>query len=90
MTFDAFVYFENTASRQYIVLCVYLAKSGKSAILTINIFAEVQVSMDVVFSGMRPTGRLHLGHMAGALSNWVKLQEDHECYFSIVDWHALM
>ncbi|MDR1578950.1 MAG: tryptophan--tRNA ligase [Synergistaceae bacterium] len=46
--------------------------------------------MDVVFSGMRPTGRLHLGHMAGALSNWVKLQEDHECYFSIVDWHALM
>jgi tryptophanyl-tRNA synthetase len=46
--------------------------------------------MDIVFSGMRPTGRLHLGHMAGALSNWVRLQSDHECYFSIVDWHALM
>ena len=43
-----------------------------------------------VFSGMRPTGRLHLGHMAGALTNWVRLQEDHECYYSIVDWHALM
>jgi tryptophanyl-tRNA synthetase len=43
-----------------------------------------------VFSGMRPTGKLHLGHMAGALTNWVKLQEDHECYYSIVDWHALM
>lgn len=46
--------------------------------------------MDVVFSGMRPTGRLHLGHMAGALTNWVKLQDDHECYYSLVDWHALM
>ena len=43
-----------------------------------------------VFSGMRPTGKLHLGHMAGALINWVKLQDDHECYYSIVDWHALM
>jgi len=46
--------------------------------------------MDIVFSGMRPTGRLHLGHMAGALANWVKLQDDHECYYCIVDWHALM
>ncbi|MDR1471657.1 MAG: tryptophan--tRNA ligase [Synergistaceae bacterium] len=46
--------------------------------------------MEVVFSGMRPTGRLHLGHMAGALTNWVRLQDDHECYFSLVDWHALM
>lgn len=46
--------------------------------------------MERVFSGMRPTGRLHLGHMAGALTNWVKLQEDHECFYSIVDWHALM
>ncbi|MDR1965787.1 MAG: tryptophan--tRNA ligase [Synergistaceae bacterium] len=46
--------------------------------------------MEVVFSGMRPTGRLHLGHMAGALSNWVLLQESHDCYYSIVDWHALM
>ncbi|MDR3331000.1 MAG: tryptophan--tRNA ligase [Synergistaceae bacterium] len=43
-----------------------------------------------VFSGMRPTGRLHLGHMAGALTNWVRLQDECECYYSIVDWHALM
>ena len=43
-----------------------------------------------VFSGMRPTGPLHLGHMAGALSNWIKLQDEHECYYSVVDWHALM
>jgi tryptophanyl-tRNA synthetase len=46
--------------------------------------------MDRIFSGMRPTGRLHLGHMAGALTNWVGLQDDNECYYSIVDWHALM
>lgn len=46
--------------------------------------------MDRVFSGMRPTGRLHLGHMAGALSNWVMLQDEMECFYGIVDWHALM
>ncbi|HQF91871.1 MAG TPA: tryptophan--tRNA ligase [Synergistaceae bacterium] len=43
-----------------------------------------------VFSGMRPTGRLHLGHLAGALTNWVRLQDDYECFYCIVDWHALM
>ncbi|MDO9508774.1 MAG: tryptophan--tRNA ligase [Thermovirgaceae bacterium] len=43
-----------------------------------------------VFSGMRPTGRLHIGHLAGALSNWVRLQDDYECFYCIVDWHAMM
>ncbi len=43
-----------------------------------------------VFSGMRPTGKLHLGHLVGALENWVKLQNEYQCIFSIVDWHALM
>jgi tryptophanyl-tRNA synthetase len=42
-----------------------------------------------VFSGMRPTGRLHLGHLVGALDNWVKMQEEFDCTFGIVDWHAL-
>ena len=46
--------------------------------------------MERVFSGMRPTGKLHLGHLAGALTNWVKLQESYDCYYSIVDWHAMM
>jgi tryptophanyl-tRNA synthetase len=40
-------------------------------------------------SGMRPTGRLHLGHYYGALMNWVHFQSTYESYFSIVDWHAL-
>lgn len=39
---------------------------------------------------MRPTGKLHLGHWVGALSNWVSLQEEHECFFMVADWHALM
>ncbi len=43
----------------------------------------------VVMSGMRPTGMLHLGHWAGALKNWIDLQNRHQCFFSIVDWHAL-
>ena len=40
-------------------------------------------------SGMRPTGRLHIGHYFGALVNWLAFQEKYESYFSIVDWHAL-
>jgi tryptophanyl-tRNA synthetase len=43
-----------------------------------------------ILSGMRPTGRLHLGHLVGALNNWVKLQETYECFFMVADWHALM
>lgn len=42
-----------------------------------------------VLSGMRPTGQLHLGNYFGALENWVKLQDEYECYFFIADWHAL-
>jgi len=42
-----------------------------------------------ILSGMRPTGRLHLGHYIGVLSNWVKLQEKYKCFFMIADWHAL-
>lgn len=42
-----------------------------------------------VLSGMRPTGRLHLGHYHGVLKNWVKLQEEHPCLFFVADWHAL-
>jgi tryptophanyl-tRNA synthetase len=38
---------------------------------------------------MRPTGRLHLGHYFGALSNWVKLQNEYDCFFFVADWHAL-
>jgi tryptophanyl-tRNA synthetase len=43
-----------------------------------------------ILSGMRPTGRLHLGHLVGALSNWVSLQSEYECFFMVADWHALM
>ncbi len=42
-----------------------------------------------VLSGMRPTGKLHLGNYVGALQNWVKLQDTHECFFFVADWHAL-
>ena len=45
--------------------------------------------MEIVVSGMRPTGRLHLGHLHGALKNWVRLQQGYRCYFFVADWHAL-
>ena len=45
--------------------------------------------MKRVVSGMRPTGRLHLGHLVGALDNWVAMQSEYDCLYFIADWHAL-
>ncbi len=42
-----------------------------------------------VLSGMRPTGQLHLGHYHGVLKNWIKLQQEFDCFFFVADWHAL-
>ncbi|UCH82537.1 MAG: tryptophan--tRNA ligase, partial [Nitrospiraceae bacterium] len=42
-----------------------------------------------VLSGIQPSGKLHIGNLAGALQNWVKIQDDYECYYFIADWHAL-
>lgn len=43
-----------------------------------------------ILSAMRPTGPMHIGHLLGALQNWVKLQDEYECLFMVADWHALM
>jgi tryptophanyl-tRNA synthetase len=42
-----------------------------------------------ILSGMRPTGKLHLGNFVGVLANWVLLQEEYQCFFEVADWHAL-
>ena len=42
-----------------------------------------------VVSGMRPTGKLHLGHLVGALNNWAPLQDSYDCFYFVADWHAL-
>lgn len=42
-----------------------------------------------VLSGMRPTGKLHLGHYHGVLKNWIQLQHEYDCFFFVADWHAL-
>ena len=42
-----------------------------------------------IMSGMRPTGKLHLGHYLGVIQNWVELQNKFECFFFVADWHAL-
>ena len=47
------------------------------------------VSKARVVSGMRPTGQLHLGHLVGALGNWVPLQAEYDCFYFVADWHAL-
>jgi len=48
-----------------------------------------QDSAGRVLSGMRPTGKLHIGHYVGALQNWIRLQEKYECFYFVADWHAL-
>ena len=44
--------------------------------------------MKRIVSGMRPTGKLHLGNYEGALKNWVNLQTQYECFYFVADWHA--
>jgi tryptophanyl-tRNA synthetase len=51
--------------------------------------ASVSTQHARVLSGMRPTGRLHLGHYHGVLKNWLELQHEYECFFFVADWHAL-
>src|SRR5260370_8253933 len=46
-------------------------------------------SRDRVLSGMRPTGQLHLGNYLGALENWVKLQDQFDCFYFVANWHVL-
>ncbi len=46
-------------------------------------------TQEIVVSGMRPTGPLHLGHYFGVLENWKKLQKEYDCFFFVADWHAL-
>ena len=47
------------------------------------------MNRESVLSGMRPTGALHIGHYHGALKNWVRLQEEFDCFYFVADWHAL-
>ncbi|MBI2380496.1 MAG: tryptophan--tRNA ligase [Gammaproteobacteria bacterium] len=54
-----------------------------------NQSSETQAHKTRVLSGMRPTGRLHLGHYRGVLMNWAKLQNEYDSYFMVADWHAL-
>ena len=42
-----------------------------------------------ILTGIRPTGKLHLGHYVGALENWIRLQEEYDCFFLIADYQAL-
>jgi tryptophanyl-tRNA synthetase len=61
----------------------------REAMTISNTTSEQIATRPRVLSGMRPTGRLHLGNYMGALYNWVQLQHQYECYFFVADWHAL-
>ncbi len=47
------------------------------------------MAIETILSGMRPSGKLHLGNYFGALANWVKLQNTYRCFYMVADWHAL-
>src|SRR3990172_8174689 len=53
------------------------------------VVSEVKPRRQRVLSGLRPTGNIHIGHLAGALGNWIELQKKYDCHFFIADWHAL-
>ena len=50
---------------------------------------DMPTGRDRVLSGMRPTGKLHLGNYLGALANWVRLQPDYDCFYFVANWHVL-
>ncbi len=54
-----------------------------------NATADRPAGKPRVVSGMRPTGKLHLGHLVGALDNWASLQDQYDCFYFVADWHAL-
>jgi tryptophanyl-tRNA synthetase len=62
---------------------------NNSISLSMTHTVDKPVNTNIVVSGMRPTGLLHLGHYHGALKNWVTLQSVQPCYFFVADWHAL-
>ena len=62
---------------------------GESRLTKATVSENHPTSKRRVLSGMRPTGKLHLGNYMGALKNWVSLQDAYECFYAIVDWHAL-
>ena len=49
----------------------------------------MQEAKEIVVSGIRPTGYLHLGNYFGAVQNYVRMQEEYDCYFFVADWHSL-
>jgi len=49
----------------------------------------LQMNKKLIMSGMRPTGKLHIGHYMGVLRNWLAFQSEYDCYFAVADWHAL-
>ena len=51
--------------------------------------ADNTTTRQTIVSGFRPTGKLHLGHLHGTLTNWVRLQSEYRCFFFVADWHAL-
>src|SRR5437016_12670991 len=67
------------------VLCVHPLREGGGARRRL----ETVTSKERVLSGMRPSGKLHLGNYLGALANWVKLQDALDCFYFVADWHAL-
>lgn len=61
-------------------------QARQHGVVDLNLYSSRRVR---VVSGMRPTGALHLGHYYGVLKNWLGLQDSHECFFFVADWHAL-
>ncbi len=64
---------------------------AKTARLIYNIISNIKYIFmsQTIFSGIQPSGQMHIGHYLGAISQWVEMQKDHDCIFSVVDYHAI-
>lgn len=75
------------------LLCNLLYHKNLIPLMFVVYLCELQERIlfmkEIVVSGMRPTGKLHLGHYLGVIQNWVQLQDKYDCYFFAADWHAL-
>src|SRR5205807_980927 len=62
---------------------------GKRRSASFKTRSRFRMARKTVLSGMRPSGKLHLGNYFGALAHWLKLQNEYQCYYMVADWHAL-
>ena len=80
---------EKSPTQWEIFLCLPVYKFYLRPLANQSATLDMSTTKEIVMSGLRPTGYLHLGNYFGAMRNYVKMQDEYECYFMVADWHSL-